>query len=63
MIKLNKKLKKLIIPSIGGLLLSAYTLYSTKGSFGSSEVIVLIITAMIIFGVILLISKIIPKNE
>ncbi|WP_218825008.1 hypothetical protein, partial [Flavobacterium psychrophilum] len=63
MIKLNKNLKKLIIPSIGGLLLTAYLLYDQKGTLGMSEFIVLIITAVVIFGVILIINKITPKND
>ena len=63
MIKLNKNLKKLIIPSIGGLLLTAYFLYNTKGTFGMSDVIVLLVTAIVIFGVFLIINKITPKND
>ena len=63
MIKLNKKLKKLIIPSIGGLLLSAYLLYDQRGTFGISELTILLITAIIIIGIILIINKIIPKDE
>jgi hypothetical protein len=63
MIKLNKKLKKLVIPSIGGLLLTAYILNDQKGTLGMSEFIVLIITAVVIFGVILIINKVTPKND
>jgi len=63
MIKLNKNLKKLIIPAIGGLLLTAYQLYDQKGTFGMSEIIVLIITSIVIFGVILIINKITQKKE
>lgn len=61
MIKLNEKLKKLIVPSIGGLLLVAYQLYEQKGTFGMSEFTVLIMTAIVLFEIILVINKKISK--
>lgn len=62
MIKLNKNLKKLIIPAIGGLLLVGYMLYENSERFGVSETVVVVITTVIILGIILFINKIVSKN-
>ncbi|WP_300569579.1 hypothetical protein [Flavobacterium sp.] len=60
---INKNLKKLIIPAIGGLLIATYTLYSSKGHFEKSDFIVLLLTTLVILGVFFIINKITPKNN
>ncbi|MBK8442871.1 MAG: hypothetical protein IPL35_05395 [Sphingobacteriales bacterium] len=55
-------MKKLIIPSIAGLIFTGYLLYEQKGTFGKSEVIVLILTAITLLGIIFLINKM-TKND
>lgn len=55
-------MKKIIIPSIVGLIFTGYLLYEQKGTFGKSEVIVLILTAITLFGIIFIINKM-TKND
>jgi hypothetical protein len=62
MVQINKKMKKIIIPSIVGLIFTGYLLYEQKGTFGKSEVIVLILTAITLFGIIFIINKM-TKND
>ena len=58
----NKKMKKLIIPSIAVLIFTTYLLYDQKGTFGKSEIIVLVLTAITLFGILYLINKM-TKND
>ena len=57
-----KKMKRLIIPSIAGLIFTGYILYEQKGTFGTSEVIILILTAITILGIIFIVNKL-TKND
>lgn len=61
--KLNKNLKKLILPAIGGLLLSAYFLYDKNKTFGTSETISLTLTAGVILSIFFILNKKTSKNE
>lgn len=62
MIDINKKMKRLIIPSIAGLIFAGYLIYEQKGTFGTSEVIVLILTTITLFGVLFIVNKM-TKND
>jgi hypothetical protein len=62
MIEINKKMKKLIIPSIAGLIFAGYLIYEQNGTFGISEVIVLIVTAITLLGVLFIVNKM-AKND
>ena len=60
---LNPKIKKLSILGFGGLSIAGFMLWNASGKFGLSEIIVLFITALIIFGILLFLNKIATKNN
>ena len=57
MIQINPKMKKLIIPVIAGLFFAGFVIYDQKGTFGISEIIILVLTAIIAFGVLIIVNK------
>lgn len=63
MITLNPKLKRLLLPALGGLLIAGFRLYGKSGKIGLSEIMVLLITALVILGVFFVINKMTTKNN
>jgi hypothetical protein len=62
MIEINPKMKKLIIPLIAGLFFAGFLIYNQKGTFGISEIIVLVFTAIVVFGALIIANKM-TKND
>jgi hypothetical protein len=62
MIEINPKMKKLIIPLIAGLFFAGFLIYNQKGTFGISEIIVLVFTAIVVFGALIIVNKM-TKND
>lgn len=60
---INPKIKTLSILALGGLSIAGFMLCSKSGKFGFSEIIVLLITAVIISVILLFINKITTKKD
>jgi hypothetical protein len=62
MIQINPKMKKLFIPVIAGLFFAGFLIYDQKGTFGISEIIVLVLTCIVVFGFLIIVNKT-TKND